>query len=71
MCPQNITYWQLEKNSNGCPYWHRGVSGEPTEWEEYVERLKNYFVTHDRMTEAKKRTVLLSTCGAGGNFKVD
>ena len=39
-------------------------SGEPTEWEDYVERLENYFVAHDIKSEAKKKAVLLSECGA-------
>ena len=38
-------------------------SGKPTEWEDYVERLENYFIAHDIKTEAKKRAVLLSKCG--------
>ena len=38
-------------------------SGEPTEWEDYVERSENYFVVHDIKTEAKKRAALLSKCG--------
>ena len=38
-------------------------SGEPTEWEDYVERLENYFVAHNIKTEAKKTAVLLSECG--------
>ena len=45
---------------------HTGIgvfSGEPTEWEDYVERLENYFVVHDKQTEAKKRAELLSECG--------
>ena len=45
---------------------HPGIgvfSGEPIEWEDYVERLENYFVAHDIKTEAKKRAVLLSECG--------
>ena len=45
---------------------HPGIgvfSGEPTEWEDYVERLENYFVAHDIKTEAKKKAVLLSECG--------
>ena len=39
-------------------------SGEPTEWEDYVERLENYFVVHDIKSEMKKKAVLLSECGA-------
>ena len=45
---------------------HTGIgvlSGELTEWEDYVERLENYFVAHDIKTEAKKRAVVLSECG--------
>ena len=45
---------------------HTGIgvlSGELTEWEDYVERLENYFVVHDTKTEAKKRVVPLSECG--------
>ena len=39
-------------------------SGEPTEWEDYVERLENYFVAHDIKSETKKKAVLLSEYGA-------
>jgi len=45
---------------------HTGIgafSGDPTKWEDYVERLENYFVAHDIKTEVKKRAVLLSECG--------
>ena len=38
-------------------------SGEPKEWEDYVERPENYFVLHDIKMEEKKRAVLLSKCG--------
>ena len=37
-------------------------SKDPTEWEDYVERLENYFVAHDIKMEMKKRAVLLSEC---------
>ena len=39
-------------------------SGEPTEWEDYVERMENYFIAHDIKSDGKKRAVLLSECGA-------
>ena len=39
-------------------------SGEATEWEDYVERLENYFVAHDIKSDTKKKAVLLSDCGA-------
>ena len=39
------------------------LKGEPTEWEDYVERLENYFVAHDIKSEMKKKSVLLSECG--------
>ena len=42
---------------------HKVFLGEPTEWKDYVERLKNYFVVHDIKIEAKKRAVLLIKCG--------
>ena len=45
---------------------HTGIgvfSGEPTEWEDYVERLENCFVVHDIKKEAKKRAVLFSDYG--------
>ena len=35
-------------------------SGEPTEWEDYVDRLENYFVAHDVKEDVKKRAILLS-----------
>ena len=38
-------------------------SGKLTEWEDYVQRLENYFVAHDIKTEAKKRVKLFSKCG--------
>ena len=38
-------------------------SGEPNEWEHYVESLENYSVVHDIKMKAKKRAVLLSDCG--------
>ena len=39
-------------------------SDEPTECEDYVERLENYFVVHDIKSETKKKAVLLSECRA-------
>ena len=45
---------------------HTGIgvfSGELIEWEDYVQRLENYFVVHDIKKEAKKRAVLLSEYG--------
>ena len=45
---------------------HTGIgvfSGESIEWEDYVERLENYFAVYNIKTEAKKRAVLLSECG--------
>ena len=60
---KNITYWRRERNGNGCSPGIGVFSGEPTEWEDYVERLENYFVAHDIKTEAKKTAVLLSKCG--------
>ena len=42
---------------------HWDISGKLTEWEDYVERLENYFVAQDTRMEAKKRAVLLSECG--------
>ena len=39
-------------------------SGEPSEWEDYVDRLENYFVAHDVKEDAKKRAILLSESGA-------
>jgi len=46
---------------------HMGIgafSGDPTKWEDYVERLENYFIAHNIKTEVKKSSVLLSECGA-------
>ena len=46
---------------------HTGIgafSRDPTKWEDYVERLENYFVANNINTEVKKRAVLLSKCGA-------
>lgn len=46
---------------------HSGIgafSGEPTEWEDYVEKMENYFVAHDIKSDGNKRAVLLSECGA-------
>ncbi len=37
---------------------------ENEEWTSYAERLDNYFLANDVETEAKKRAVLLSVCGA-------
>ena len=45
---------------------HTGIgvfSGQPIEWEDYVERLENYFVAHDIKMAVKKRAVLFSECG--------
>ena len=39
-------------------------SGEPTEWEDYVDCLENYFVAHDVKEDEKKRAILLSESGA-------
>ena len=34
------------------------------DWVSYIERLQNYFVANKVTTEAKKRAILLSVCGA-------
>ena len=38
--------------------------GNADDWEAYIEQLKSYFVTKDIITTAKKRAILLSSCGA-------
>ncbi|XP_065891685.1 uncharacterized protein [Dysidea avara] len=38
-------------------------SGEPSEWEDYVDRLENYFIAHDVKEAEKKREILLSESG--------
>ena len=37
---------------------------EKEEWISYVERMGHYLMTNDVDSDAKKRAVLLSTCGA-------
>ena len=32
-------------------------------WETYIERMEQYFVVNDVTSAAKKRAILLSTCG--------
>ena len=39
-------------------------SGEPTEWEDYVDYLENYCIAHDVKEAEKKRAILLSESGA-------
>ena len=38
-------------------------SGNADDWEAYIEQLENYFVVNDITTTAKKRAILLSSCG--------
>ena len=38
-------------------------SGIAEDWEAYMEQLESYFVANDITTAAKKRAVLLSSCG--------
>ena len=38
-------------------------SGNADDWEAYVEQLESYFVQNDITTTAKKRAILLSSCG--------
>ena len=38
-------------------------SGISEDWEAYMEQLESYFVANDITTAAKKRAVLLSSCG--------
>ena len=46
---------------------HHGTSAEfsgiAEDWEAYMEQLESYFVANDITTAAKKRAVLLSSCG--------
>ena len=39
-------------------------SGEAADWDNYIERLENFFVAHDITEANKKRATLLSECGA-------
>ena len=53
--------------------WQRGYYGESPQvaefsritedWEAYMEQLESYFVANNITTAAKKRVVLLSSCG--------
>ena len=45
-------------------------SGEPMEWEDYVERLENFFVAHDIKSETKEKAVLFSECRATTYAKI-
>ena len=38
-------------------------SGNSDDWEAYIEQLENYFVANDIDSAAKKRAILLSSCG--------
>ena len=38
-------------------------SGNADDWEAYIEQLESYFVANDITTAAKKRAILLSSCG--------
>ena len=38
-------------------------SGNADDWEAYVKQLESYFVANDITTAAKKRAILLSSCG--------
>ena len=38
-------------------------SGIAEDWEVYMEQLESYFVANDITTAAKKRDLLLSSCG--------
>ena len=38
-------------------------SGNADDWEAYIEQLERYFVVNDITTAAKKRAILLSSCG--------
>ena len=38
-------------------------SGNADDWEAYIEQLESYFVVNDITTAAKKRAILLSSCG--------
>ena len=46
---------------------HQGTiadfSGIAEDWEAYMEQLESYFMANDITTAAKKRAVLLSSCG--------
>ena len=44
-------------------------SGEAADWDNYIERLENFFVAHDIIEANKKRATLLSVCGAA-TYKV-
>ena len=51
---------------------HSGIgefSGEAADWNNYIERLEHFFVTHDITEANKKRATLLSECGAA-TYKV-
>ena len=37
--------------------------GNADDWEAYIEQLESYFVANDITTAAKKRALLLSSCG--------
>ena len=38
-------------------------SGNLDDWEAYIEQLENYFMANDIDNTAKKRAILLSSCG--------
>ena len=45
-------------------YGNTGESDHAFEnWESYIERMEQYFVANDVTSAAKKRAILLSTCG--------
>ena len=38
-------------------------SGNPDDWEAFIEQLESYFVANDITAAGKKRGILLSSCG--------
>ena len=38
-------------------------SGNPDDWEAFIEQLESYFAANDITAAGKKRGILLSSCG--------